>query len=72
VAGRAAPDPAVRSAGVSRRQRPYVGSDRQARGVVLRAVAAGATRPDEFRADIVESLVRDGLVVERGGRLALP
>jgi len=72
LAGRTVPDPAVRSAGVSRRQRPYVGSDRQARGHVLRAVAAGATRPDEFRADIVESLVRDGLVVERGGRLALP
>jgi A/G-specific adenine glycosylase len=72
LAGRVTPDPAVRSAGVSRRQRPYVGSDRQARGDVLRAVAAGARRPDEFRADIVESLVRDGLVVERGGRLALP
>jgi A/G-specific adenine glycosylase len=65
-------DPAVGSAGVSRRQRPYAGSDRQARGDVLRAVAAGAARRDDFRADIIESLVRDGLVVERFGSIALP
>ncbi|HEU4841525.1 MAG TPA: A/G-specific adenine glycosylase, partial [Ilumatobacteraceae bacterium] len=35
VAGHPAPDPATGSAGVSTRQAPYAGSDRQARGAVL-------------------------------------
>jgi A/G-specific adenine glycosylase len=66
------PDPAAGSAGVSRQQRPYAGSDRQARGDVLRAVATGAAWRGDFRTDIIDSLVRDGLVVERLGRLELP
>ena len=65
-AGRPQPDPAVGSAGVSTRQAPYAGSDRQARGEVLRALASGPVPRDGFRDDIVDSLLDDGLVVERG------
>jgi A/G-specific adenine glycosylase len=66
------PDPADGSAGVSRRQAPYAGSDREARGEVLRAAATGRVRRDDVRAEIVESLLRDGLLAEREGWLVLP
>ncbi len=56
-AGRPHPDPAVGSAGVSTRQAPYAGSDRQARGEVLRALTSGPAPRDAFRADIVDSLL---------------
>jgi A/G-specific adenine glycosylase len=76
------PDPAIGSAGVSRAQAPFEGSDRQARGRLLRAVAEASVRggdaaalmavaPD--RADrLVAALVADGLLVAEAGRLRLP
>jgi A/G-specific adenine glycosylase len=73
VAGRPHPDPAVGSAGVSTRQPRFEGSDRQARGAVLRALHAGARDRADFRNDVVASLLADGLVVARGdGLLELP
>lgn len=76
------PDPAVGSAGVSRAQAPFEGSDRQARGRLLRAVANGALRdadaatamgvPRERAERLVASLVADGLLVAHSGRLRLP
>jgi A/G-specific adenine glycosylase len=71
-AGRSQPDPAIGSAGVSTRQAPYAGSDRQARGELLRALASGPVQRAGYRDDIVGSLVDDGLVVERAGTLTLP
>ena len=76
------PDPAIGSAGVSRAQAPFEGSDRQARGRMMRAVANGAVRRSDAsvvmavapeRADrLVMSLIADGLLVAEGGRLRLP
>jgi A/G-specific adenine glycosylase len=71
-AGRPSPDPAVGSAGVSTRQAPYQGSDRQARGDLLRTLTSGPAPRHAYRDDIVESLIGDGLVVEVDGRLELP
>jgi A/G-specific adenine glycosylase len=66
-------DPAIGSAGVSGRQAPFAGSDREARGALLRAVADTARPRCEFRADIVEGLLADGLVVcDDAGLLSLP
>ena len=70
--GRPDPDPAAGSAGVSSRQAPYEGSDRQARGAVLRALGAGARPAGDFPARIVESLVADRLVTRTGDLLRLP
>jgi A/G-specific adenine glycosylase len=76
------PDPAERSAGVSRRQAPFEGSARQARGRLLRAVQAGPIEDEDLvevlgwsdRADapaasasVAASLLADGLV-ERDAR----
>jgi hypothetical protein len=60
-------DPAPRPA----RQAPYAGSLRERRGRLLRAALNGGARvaDDEPAA---RSLVRDGLLVEVGGRLAAP
>jgi A/G-specific adenine glycosylase len=66
------PDPASGSAGVSVRQSPYEGSDRQARGRVLHRLAAGSAPADEFPARIVAGLVEDRLVVRIGSELSLP
>jgi A/G-specific adenine glycosylase len=70
-AGRPVPDPAVGSAAVSRNQPRYEGSDRQARGRVLAALAAD--EPVELAPDdpIIAGLVADGLVVlgDRGPML---
>ena len=71
-AGNAAPDPADGSAGVSTTQAPYVGSDRQARGAVLRTLLDGARSADEFPARIVDGLVADRLVVRSGDLIHLP
>jgi A/G-specific adenine glycosylase len=71
-AGRPAPDPAAGSAGVSTRQAPYEGSERQARGRVLRRLGAGAVPAAEFPDRIVAGLVADRLVVRRGTDLSLP
>jgi A/G-specific adenine glycosylase len=72
LAGLPAPDPATGSAGVSVRQAPYEGSDRQARGRVLHRLAAGSAPADEFPARIVAGLVEDRLVVRIGSELSLP
>ncbi len=66
-------DPAPGSAGVSRSQAPFAGSDRQIRGRVLRSLNAGAltrrallsclTDVDaEHLEELLEQLVREGLV----------
>jgi A/G-specific adenine glycosylase len=80
--GRPEPDPAEGSAGTSRRQRPYGGSDRQLRGRVLAALVARPVTDAELavvvgdprRAErVVAGLVDDGLVVRRGdGSFSLP
>ena len=71
-AGRPQPDPAIGSAGVSTRQAPYQGSDRQARGELLRVLTSGPVQRDAYRDDIVGSLLDDGLVIEHAGELTLP
>ncbi len=75
-------DPAVGSAGVSRTQARFEGSDRQARGRLLKALGAGPVRrdaaaavmqrPPERAALLVDGLVADGLAVIAGDRLHLP
>lgn len=70
--GRPDPDPAVGSAGVSTRQAPFAGSDRQQRGRVMAAVAAGPAPAAEFDARIVESLLADRLIVRDQGVVRLP
>jgi A/G-specific adenine glycosylase len=70
--GHAQPDPAAGSAGVSTRQAPYAGSDRAARGEVLRALHDGPRPAAGFDARIVEGLVADRLVVRSGADLDLP
>ncbi len=83
-AGFAEEDPAGRSAGAPTRQARFDGSDRQGRGRLVAALGSGdvpvddAARamgwPDDAaRASrVVADLVRDGLVVEDRGMLALP
>jgi A/G-specific adenine glycosylase len=66
------PDPAIGSAGVSARQAPFDGSDRQARGRVLAALHGGPRRVSEFDERIVATLVSDGLVDVRDGSAFLP
>ncbi len=72
VGGHAAPDPAIGSAGVSTRQAPFAGSDRQRRGAVLRALHDGPRPASEFPPHIVDGLVADRLVVACGDDLRLP
>jgi A/G-specific adenine glycosylase len=84
-AGHPEPDPAVGSAGVSGRQAPFAGSDRQARGRLLAAVVAGPVAADAVAAAaglvddadrarrVADSLVADGLAVRLAdGGLRLP
>ena len=77
------PDPATGSAQVSGRQSKFLGSDRQARGRLVRALRNGSMtvsdahgvldlRDVNRRDRVLSSLVRDGLVVERDGYLELP
>ena len=76
-------DPAPNSAGASRPQARFEGSDRQARGRALRAVADGITDEsdvlgsmrldDNARAGaLVDALVSEGLLVRSGRCLTLP
>lgn len=75
-------DPAPRSAGASRPQARFEGSDRQARGRAMRAVSGagvprqvvvGAMGVDVERAErLITALVAEGLMVEHGGLLAPP
>jgi A/G-specific adenine glycosylase len=52
----------VGSAGVSGRQAPFEGSDRQARGRVLAALHDGERPVADFDERILATLVDDGLV----------
>ena len=72
VSGHPDPDPAVGSAGVSTRQAPFDGSDRQARGRVLAALHSGERPVEEFDDRILATLVADGLVTVRGHVVSLP
>lgn len=75
-------DPAIGSAGVSTPQRRFEGSDRQLRGRVLAALAAGPTSAVEVQGElcgdgvrarrVIDGLISDGLVVETGEVLGLP
>ena len=77
-------DPAPASAGASRPQARFEGSDRQARGRALRAVGDGVTLHSDLvsvmgldgdgaRAGaLLDALVSEGLLVRRGRRLVLP
>lgn len=75
-------DPAATSAGVSKPQARFEGSDRQARGRALRAVGEGATdmndviesmrvEPDRAMM-LIETLAQEGLLCRVGGQLTLP
>lgn len=72
VAGRPEPDPAVGSAGVSARQAPFDGSDRQARGRVLARLRDGPRPVGEFDERILATLLADGLVELHDGAARLP
>lgn len=75
-------DPAVGSAGVSTRQAPFAGSDREARGVLLRAAGRGpfaladagslVQRTPVAAAGLVAGLVADGLLVVDASHAHLP
>lgn len=71
-AGRPDPDPAIGSAGVSTKQAPFEGSNRQRRGALLRRLADGAQPSDRFDPDVVAQLLTDGLITRSGNDLALP
>lgn len=82
-AGSDAPDPADRSAGVSTRQAPFEGSDRQARGRLLAALGTGGIERaevaramglehDETRAErLAGELIAEGLISAVGDQLRL-
>ncbi len=84
AAGDDAPDPAATTAGTSRPQARFEGSDRQGRGRLLAALREGPVSPSALAAAagwpddparavrIADALVADGLAVRRRGRLALP
>jgi A/G-specific adenine glycosylase len=72
AAGRVDPDPATGSAGVSRRQAPFEGSDRQARGRLLAALGRGPLVASELDGRILEGLVADGLVAVAGDVVTFP
>jgi A/G-specific adenine glycosylase len=72
AAGHPSPDPATGSAGVSTRQAPYAGSDREARGAVLRALHDGPRPVVSFDTRIVAGLLADRLVTRTGDTLHLP
>ena len=72
VAGHPEPDPAVGSAGVSTRQAPFEGSNRQARGRVLAALHAGPCDVADFDERILATLVADGLVEIESSTARLP
>lgn len=83
-AGRIEPDPARGSAGASVRQAPFAGSDRQGRGRLVAALAAGpvalataaevAGWPDdpERARRVADALVAEGLAERDGRMLRLP
>ena len=81
-AGYPSPDPAAATAGTSRPQPRFKGSDRELRGRILslaRAARPGAGWRDELEAEFsdervdaaLRALEREGLIAARGRRLAL-
>jgi A/G-specific adenine glycosylase len=56
----------------TRKQGPFAGSFRQRRAAALRRVADAPQSETEFAPDVVESLIRDGLLERDGERLRLP
>ncbi len=76
------PDPARRSAGVSRPQAKFEGSERQARGMLLKRLGAGSVSisdvPEIVNRDpvtsqkVLDGLVKDGLCVIYGETIRLP
>ena len=74
------PDPAVGSAGVSRTQPRFEGSERQARGRLLKALTVGAVSVDAARvlmahpaaARLLVALCSEGLVHNDGDTVRLP
>jgi len=76
------PDPATGSSGVSRAQSPFSGSDRQARGRLMRAMAEAPVRrsqaPEVMQRDVatstrlVAALVAEGFCTPDGDLLRLP
>jgi A/G-specific adenine glycosylase len=76
------PDPSLRSAAVSRPQKTFAGSNRQARGRVLRRLESGPTTrrvlegsmnlddADRMK-EIIDSLVSDGLIERRANKFCL-
>jgi A/G-specific adenine glycosylase len=72
LAGRPDPDPAVGSAGVSTRQARFEGSDRQARGRILAALADGPKPTASFDSRILAGLLADGLVAVVGDVVTYP
>jgi len=74
-AGHPDPDPAIGSAGVSGKQARFEGSDRQARGRVLRSLAAAGAEglpSADFDQRIVTGLVADGLATVSNDTVCLP
>ena len=77
-------DPAPASAGASRPQGRFAGSDRQVRGQIMRAVAPGARKRSQLIVELstgaeagrvlalVDVLVAEGLLVECDGMVSLP
>ncbi len=72
LAGRPEPDPAIGSAGVSTRQAPFEGSDRQRRGRVMAALGGGPRPASDFDTEILAGLLADGLIERHGGSISLP
>lgn len=75
-------DPAPRSAGVSRTQARFTGSDRQVRGGIMKCLGTGAMSPHHLRralsdfdalrvTTLVDDLIRDGLLEQRDGLVGL-
>ena len=77
-------DPAPLSSGASKPQAKFEGSDRQARGRAMKAVADGLGQPQQVAAamgladdierarSLIDALVSEGLLVRSGNRLTLP
>jgi A/G-specific adenine glycosylase len=80
--GSAGSDPAIGSAGVSAAQARFDGSDRQARGRLIRAAGSGAVpevslaavsgRPIEQARRLADALVAEGLLVHDDAHYRLP
>jgi A/G-specific adenine glycosylase len=80
--GSACEDPAIGSAGVSAKQARFQGSDREARGRLMKSLAAGRVansdvasvmgRPDDVARRLVAALIAEGLCEPVGDHVELP